>query len=152
MTLMKAKRKQPSKGEMLAACLMQLVDGAGKPMVDREAIRAIPDIKDAVRAVLAQFQCDHGVFVAIGGDNHPCNLTMRLTAEHAAKTKKDVKAIAKTKRLHRKLDARMTHIAAPALARIEPRPLQWSKSPPMPGTRASRFKKPFNKPAIRRET
>ena len=67
-------RKQISLSEKLAACLMQLVhpveiDGKTvlRPIVDREAIKAIPDRKKAVAAVLAQFHCDHGVFVAIGG-------------------------------------------------------------------------------------
>jgi hypothetical protein len=118
-----------------------------RPVVDREAIKAIPDRKTAVKAVLDQFHCDHGMFVAIGGDNHPANLTMRPIAEHHEKTRKiDQHAIAKVKRLAPAAEAFRHNILAKTVGSDVIAKPKRSKmvSRPMPGTKASGQRKRMN--------
>ena len=139
------KRKPPTLSEKLAAALMQLstyVERDGKmvlvPLVDREAIKAIDDPAKAADAVLAMFETDHDpIPVALGGTNHPANLTHRIKAGHRHKTaKKDVPAIAKVKRLSADAEVFRAKILAKASGSATNRPTSWP-SRPMPGTKAS---------------
>lgn len=49
------------------------------------------------------FEADHGCPVGLGGGNEPENLFKRCIRCHSVKTKRDVRAIAKAKRIARKL-------------------------------------------------
>ena len=89
------RRKRPTLTELLAATLLELKYADGRSVIDREAAK-----KMTAKEICAQFEFDHAVHVAIGGNNHPTNLTPRLPAAHAEKTNKiDKPQIAKTKRL-----------------------------------------------------
>lgn len=93
----KARRKQPTLKEKLAATLLML------SRVDEhdELVPVIPR-KDALKMttaqILARFEFDHGVYVAWHGGNHPTNLTPRLKEAHREKTKRDRKNIDKVRR------------------------------------------------------
>ena len=146
------KRKPPTLSEKLAAALMQLSTYAKRdgrmvlvPIVDREAIKAIDDPAKAADAVLAMFECDHDpIPVALGGTNHPANLTHRIKAGHRDKTaKKDVPAIAKVKRLGADAEAFRAKILAKASGSATDGLTSWS-SRPMPGTKASGQRKRMN--------
>jgi hypothetical protein len=92
-----AKRKNISLSEKLASALLDRVNPDGTPVIDREVAKTM-----TIKQILATVEYDHGVHVAIGGDNHPTNLTPRTVADHRAKTAKiDIPQIAKTKRIER---------------------------------------------------
>ncbi len=79
------------------------------------------------------WEAEHPVPHAIGGSDNVSDLLPVHVACHADKTKRDVREIAKTKRIHAK------HIGA------------WrSKSPPMPGTKRSGWKRLFSGKVERR--
>jgi hypothetical protein len=137
------RRKQPTLTERLAATLLEMKYADGRPVIDREAAKRM-----TAKEICAKFEFDHGVHVAIGGNNHPTNLTPRLPPEHAEKTNKiDKPQIAKTKRVaaeQEEFRRRMT-TAQPTKS-----PPPRMKSRPLAGTKASGWKKPFNGPAHRR--
>ena len=91
------KRKPPNLREKLAATLLMMVrpgkDGTMQPVIPFAEAK-----KMTAREIIGAFDFDHDVYVAIGGGNHPSNLTPRLRAEHREKTKRDLANIAKVKR------------------------------------------------------
>ena len=140
------KRKPPTLSEKLAAALMQLSTYAERdgrmvlvPIVDREAIKAIDDPAKAADSVRAMFECDHDpIPVALGGTNHPANLTHRIKAGHRHKTaKKDVPAIAKVKRLSEEQIAFRARLASAYESAGAHELASRFRSRPMPGTKAS---------------
>jgi hypothetical protein len=119
----KPRRKQPSLRVKLASALLTIVrpDAQHGNLVHvighQEAKTLTPE------QIIARFHFDHAVHDAWGGSLHPSNLTPRPVAEHVAKTKKDRKAIDKVRRgLKRRAGTQR-------------------KGPPMPGSKASRWKK-----------
>lgn len=93
-------RKPLTLTEKLASALLSMTDGNGTPLVDREKAKHM-----SAGEIVSMFEFDHGVHVAIGGSNHPTNVTPRITAEHRGKTAAvDIPQIAKTKRIKRAND------------------------------------------------
>lgn len=91
-------RKKPSMGTLLASALLtiQRVNERGQlePVIPYEKAKTMTAVE-----IRAAFDFDHGVHHALGGSDHPSNLTPRPRAEHRTKTNKvDIPAIAKTKR------------------------------------------------------
>lgn len=80
---------------------------------------------------------DHIIPASVGGDNSLKNCKLLCRPCHARKTKRDRKEIDKTRRIIK--------------ARLEPKAkVTWPTSP-MPGTKASGWKKPMNGKAHRRD-
>lgn len=90
-------RKPPNLRQKLASALLMMVtpDDTGKMVPVIPFARAVKMTADQI---IAEFDFDHAVYVAIGGGNEPWNLTPRLRAVHREKTRKDISAIAKVKR------------------------------------------------------
>lgn len=96
---MKYARKRLTKSERYASVILQLKRGDGSPAIDRDVAKTMT-ADEIIAAFEASVQFDHTVPVAIGGNNHPTNVTAIDPAEHRAKTAKtDVPQIAKTKRI-----------------------------------------------------
>lgn len=95
------RRAIPLKVKLASALLQSLRDdGSGwlVPVIPREEAKTL-----SADAVLARFEFDHIHPVALGGDDHPSNLTPLPKDEHRIKTAKiDIPRIAKVKRLSKK--------------------------------------------------
>ena len=155
------KRKAPTMAEKLASALLHLeaarckLDPTLQACVDREKAKGMTP-----QAIIHHWEVDHyPVPVALGGSNHPTNLMPRPKAEHRHKTaKKDVPVIAKVKRAG-KAHAEHVQVMAEKAAPVDPMSKQvvwrgkskWGKQAPMPGTKASPWKKGLGKKAERRE-
>lgn len=123
----KPRRKRPTLKEQLAAALLTMVrettDGRWEPCIPLIEAKGMTTTQ-----ILARFECDHGVYVAWGGGNHPTNLTFRLKEAHKIKTKRDVKAIAKLRRgLKKRREA--TTVAAIVAIPFEPPPPRKTAKP-----------------------
>lgn len=79
-----------------------------------------------------RWECDHIVALINGGEHRESNLAPALVDKHREKTAQDVAEKAKTARVRGK------HLGIKKAKR------------PMPGSRNSPWKKPFNRPAERR--
>lgn len=139
-----AKRRKPTADERVAACLLQIK--RGNVWLIPEPLRST----GTARELCAYVNFDHIVPHAIGGTMKPQNLQPLPRAEHKEKTAKiDVPRIAKGKRLEK---AHIAHKAVmeakagrgPAPARKAP------KGRPMPGSRASGWKRRLNGSVERR--
>jgi hypothetical protein len=120
--------KQPNMAEKLAATLLMLTDGHGRPLIDREEAKGM-----SAQQIVGLFEFDHGIHRAIKGTNHPTNLTPRIYAEHRHKTAKiDVPQIAKTKRIARANDEYVNQILRKTGADVPPRPKSRLPSRPFP--------------------
>ncbi len=136
------KRKPPSLSEKLVAVLLTMHKGDGTPIIP-------PELRDKpARDILRSIQWDHSTALGLDGADTPSNLQPLTVADHAVKTKRDVKAIAKAKRgaadtaeFVRKMLAKVGRAepedgktAKPAKAKRK-----WG-SAPIPGSRKSKFK------------
>lgn len=93
----RTRRKPPSTDEMVSALLLQLWELQGDPVPPEVA-----KMMSAYQIVqVARVQWDHRIPLAMGGAHHPTNLQPLSKPAHAEKTKRDVKAIAKSKRLEK---------------------------------------------------
>jgi 5-methylcytosine-specific restriction endonuclease McrA len=79
---------------------------------------------------------DHIIPTSIGGNNSMENCKLLCRPCHAKKTKRDRKEIDKTRRILKRM----------AQVKVKKK----IPSRPMPGTKASGWKKPFNSPGVRR--
>lgn len=143
--------RPPNLTEKLASVLLMLTDGLGKPVIDRDRAKGM-----SAEQIVRMFECDHEIHRAIGGTNHPTNLTMRMKAEHREKTaKRDVPQIAKTKRIaaasRREADAQSIDAALSPVAIDPVRKSQWAKQS-MATSRDSRFKRTVDGRIVSRET
>jgi hypothetical protein len=124
------KRKAPTLRQKLASALLTIrrenAHGALIPVIEYEDAKHM-----TADQIIAHFHFDHGVFAAWGGPNDPWNLTPRPVREHIDKTKRDVKAIAKVRRAEKKR-------------------LGLKKSRPIPGSRATAFRKKLSGQVERR--
>lgn len=94
---MTAKRLYIPKDNKIAACLLELFELRGDGIPFRQAQQM------SAEEICSLVHWDHAVLHAWGGSIHPTNLTPRLILAHREKTaKRDVPAIAKTKRIARK--------------------------------------------------
>ncbi|AZV00239.1 HNH endonuclease [Paracoccus kondratievae] len=80
-----------------------------------------------------QWDLDHKLALCNGGENRESNLAPVLRTEHRKKTAHDVKLRAKADRVRKK------HLGI------------WKPKAVMPGSRASKWKKPLHGPAQRRD-
>lgn len=80
-----------------------------------------------------QWDLDHKLALCNGGENRESNLAPVLRVEHRKKTAEDVKLRAKADRVRKK------HLGIHKPKHV------------MPGSRASKWKKPLHGPAVRRE-
>jgi hypothetical protein len=113
-------RRSPNLTTKLASALMEIRYLRGE-ISDRTAYAHQP-----AKEFVGQWDFDHIVFHTWGGADHFSNLRPMLRHDHRAKTKRDVKEIAKVRRGLRK------------------RAGQKRKSKPIPGSRDTRFKKKLN--------
>lgn len=146
---MSRKRNHISFETKLAATLLQLKRGDGSLFIPPE------HRSKSAREIVRLVQWDHMTPHAIGGSDHPSNLQPLMKREHLEKTKRDVKAIAKGKRLQKKQAAhkqRMDEKAGLAVA-VEAmnavvlrgaREVPQRKGRPFPGSKASPFKRKMN--------
>lgn len=81
-----------------------------------------------------KWEIEHVIPLALGGEDEPENWRPAHAKCHLAKTREDVAQIAKAKRVE------LRHRGSP----------QRKSSRPMPGSRASGWRKPMNGPAERR--
>jgi hypothetical protein len=99
----------------------------------------------------ALFEVDHDPEpVANGGSNHPSNLVPRLKAEHREKTRRDIKRIAKGKRLARSAEETRRIILARVGQLADAEVMRRKRKHPLPCGKASGWKKPLGKSAVRR--
>jgi hypothetical protein len=87
-------RRTITKAEKLAWAL-SLIERDGTPLIPAD-IRA-----RGTKAILAHVQWDHITPLAMGGSNHFSNLQPLSKDDHREKTRKDVRAIAKSRRIAR---------------------------------------------------
>ena len=86
--------RPPNLREKLAAALLEIQRLRGDP-IDREHARAM-----SAEQIASLFHFHHDVYRALGGSNHPTNLTPMLIAAHRSRTAKiDKPAIAKCERV-----------------------------------------------------
>jgi hypothetical protein len=83
--------------EKLGAVLLEYQRLIGDPL-DREHMKTL-----SAEQICSLFQWDHAVLHTLGGSTHPTNLTPLLISSHRTKTKKDVAAVAKGKRIRKRL-------------------------------------------------
>jgi hypothetical protein len=100
-----SKRKAIPLGVQLAAALAELSVYRGSPFAFRD-MQAMTE-----KQFRSLFEVDHATLVANGGSDHFTNVTHRLIRDHRQKTKKDVAAVAKGKRLARKQGQHLTRMA-----------------------------------------
>lgn len=129
-------RRHISYAEKLAWALAQITRD-GKPLIPVE-VR-----KQGTKAVLRHVEWDHIVPVAMGGGSDFRNLQPLSKEDHKAKTKVDVKMIAKGKRLAK---AQIAHKAVmdAKIGRGEMPTYTPRKSRAMAGSRTSNYKRKFN--------
>lgn len=147
-------RRKPTKDEIIAACILDITRD-GKPIVSREEAKHLT-AKEVFEVFKDRIDIDHVVPRAIGGDDHHANYQPLLRAtEHKVKTKRDVREIAKTKRI---VKAQSAHEAAmeakislaPDVAKMETKRSRKWATRPMPGTKKSGLRKKFNGTVERR--
>lgn len=116
------KRKSPSYSDRIAAVLQLLKRSDGSPLIP-------PHIAaQGAKAILRCVEWDHMTPVALGGSNEWHNIQPLSVEDHAKKTKRDVAAIAKAKRLEKKYQDFRRRI----LAKTDPnRPETGLKRPPI---------------------
>jgi hypothetical protein len=138
------KRKAPSLTERLAAVLLTLKRGDGSPLIPKE-LHGLPAKEILKKSGLAW---DHVVALALDGSNHPTNLQPLTIDDHKVKTKRDVKTIARAKRLTKDEEAfrrkmLVKTFGEEAIGDLKPLKVKSKKrwgSAPMPGSRNSPFK------------
>ena len=161
---MTQKRKPPSLSEKLAAALLHLdalrcqVDPALAACIERERAKQMTP-----KQIAQHYQWDHSPIPhAWDGSTHPTNLNPIPVKHHREKTaKKDVPVIAKAKRAGKKHALHQSAMQAktapeppePIMETVKPRwKDKWSKSAPMPGTKASGVKKSMSGKVSRRSS
>src|SRR5262245_4877793 len=98
------KRRKPTKAERYAAVVLMLKRGDGRPIVTMDEARKL-STEEIITLFERRVQWDHATPHAIGGSYHPTNMQPLAIDDHKAKTKADVKRIAKGKRLQRQQKA-----------------------------------------------
>lgn len=149
-------RRDPNKAERIAACLLEIKRGDGTPIVSREEAKSLT-AGEVYDVFMERVQIDHIVPRAIGGADHHSNYQpLAPTVDHKPKTKRDVREIAKTKRIAKSHTAHESAMAekisvAECVSKIhtERNGRKW-RSAPMPGTKRSGLKKRFSGKVERR--
>lgn len=128
-------RKHISRETKLAAVLLMLVrpdeNGVMVPCIPLQRARSMTP-----KQIIAHFDFDHAIPHSLDGPDTPWNLTPRLRVDHKAKTKKDVREIAKVKRGVKKRRKKAY------AAELEYR--EKAKAKALPGSRGSKWKRKLN--------
>ena len=136
-----SKRRHIPVSVKLAAALLTIVrpdrDGILRPVIPPAKAK-----KMTAKAIIACFEFDHVILHCWGGTDHASNLYPRPFVEHRLKTAKvDLPAIAKTRReaattaKHRAAMLSKTGASGPTIITTK------RKGKPMPGSRASKYKR-----------
>lgn len=137
-------RRPPTKDEIVAACILDITRD-GKPIVSREEAKHLT-AKEVFEVFRDRIHIDHVVPRAIGGEDHHANYQPLLReAEHKPKTKKDITAIAKTKRIEKQHQEFRTKLLAKTGLADDVCVSQTGRSKipsrPLPGSKASGMRK-----------
>lgn len=148
-------RRPPTKDEIVAACILDITRD-GKPIVSREEAKHLT-AREVYETFKERINIDHIIPRAIGGEDHHANYQPLLReAEHKPKTKKDITAIAKTKRIEKaQKEFRTKLLAKSGLAEsvcVSQTNGSRIRSRPLPGTKASGMRKRMSGKVERRET
>lgn len=103
-------RRRPNMTEKLAASLCEIC---------RNGVWLLPEhlrMNGTAKEICAAVQWDHCTPWTWTHDNRPQNLTPMLAAEHAAKTRRDVKKIAKVRRADKRASLKTMQMAAAIIA------------------------------------
>lgn len=147
-------RRPPTKDEIVAACILDIIRD-GKPIVSREEAKHLT-AKEVYEVFRDRIDVDHIVPREVGGPDHHANYQPLLRAtEHKVKTKRDVREIAKTKRIRKAQSAHEAAMAekislAPTVAKMETRRSRKWATRPMAGTKKSGLRKRLNGKVERR--
>jgi hypothetical protein len=142
------KRRAPNKDERIAACLLEIK--RGDEWLIPEPLRSSGD----TQAILRHVEWDHLKMDTLGGDTSPQNISPKSKPVHLAKTKSDVKALAKAKRIEKEHAAFRARILAKQTGEEAPKPKKPKKKWPkqiVPGSKASGWKKPLHGKPVRRD-
>lgn len=147
-------RRPPTKDEIVAACILDITRD-GKPIVSRDEAKHLT-AKEVFEVFRDRIAVDHIVPRAIGGEDHHSNYQPLLReAEHKPKTKKDIAAIAKTKRIAKQQQEFRSRLLAKSGLAEDVGIMQTSRSKrpsrALPGTKASGLKKKMNGKVERRQ-
>lgn len=158
---MSKRRKSISLTTKLAACLAELQCARGAPFT-RDELRGM-----TAAQMLSLFQWDHSTLHAIGGSDEYWNLTPYLILDHRAKTKNDRRELRKNKRAGKAHKGHLTRMAERLMAvevrgHIDSRGLlpvdvrghkadTPARRQPMPGSKASPWRKRMNGTVERRK-
>jgi len=142
-------RRQLTRVERYAMVILELKRGTGEPIIPRDRAKGM-----TADQIVAEFEAitqnDHITPRALGGTDHVSNMQPLVEGEHAVKTKGDVKAIAKTRRISPRQEEFRRRCLAKA-GQVEDEPPRWKKKGrPMPGSRDSPFRKKINGSVERR--
>lgn len=137
-------RRPPTKDEIVAACILDITRD-GKPIVSREEAKHLT-AKEVYDVFRDRIDVDHIVPRTVGGADHHANYQPLLRAtEHKPKTKKDITAIAKTKRIEKaQKEFRNKLLAKTGLADdvcVSQTGRSKIPSRPLPGSKASGMRK-----------
>lgn len=139
-------RRDPNKAERIAACLLEIKRGDGTPIVSREEAKSLT-AGEVYDVFMERVQIDHIVPRAVGGADHHANYQpLAPTVDHKPKTKRDVREIAKTKRIKKQQEEFRQRLLAKSGAADDvaisttTKRRKW-RSKPLPGTKASGVKK-----------
>jgi hypothetical protein len=143
-------RRQLSRVERYAMVILELKRGTGEPIIARDRAKGM-----TADQIVAEFEAitqnDHITPRALGGSDHVSNMQPLVEGEHAVKTKGDVKAIAKTRRIGPKEQEFRRRMLAKIGQGDGEEPQRWKKKGrPMPGSRDSPFRKKINGSVERR--
>jgi hypothetical protein len=152
----KAKRTRLTRDQFTAALILDKIDRAGKPIVSREEAAGMT-AAEIIELFRKRIRDDHIAPVSVSKNNHVSNRQLITIEDHAEKTARDVPQIAKTRRIEkehaefrRRVLAKAGGQDAPPGAGEQRRPKAKIKSRPLPGTKASGWKRKMNGELVRR--
>jgi hypothetical protein len=160
MKLNETKRSTLTPKQRYAALILDQRRSDGSAYVTRDAALHM-SAGEVIEMFESMTDADHYIMRALGVDqaDHFARYQIIEKSVHKQKTKRDVKEIAKTKRVIKKREAHKAKLADKMLAEIlddvmpppAPRRKQSIKSRPMMGTKASGLRKRMNGEVTRRE-
>lgn len=127
------KRRSLSRTERYASVILELKRASGEALISRERAKSM-----TAQQIIDEFEAatddDHITPRKLGGSDHVSNMQPLIKVDHAKKTKKDVKVIAKSKRLSEAQAEFRRRLLAKAGQDDAP-PTHIKRKSPMPGSR-----------------
>ncbi len=129
------RRRSLSRTERYASVILELKRGSGEPLISRERAKEM-----TAEQIIAEFESitddDHITPRALGGSDHVSNMQpLSRREDHPQKTKRDVKVIAKSKRLTAAQAEFRRKLLAKSGQAQEAEPPSKKRRSPMPGSR-----------------